>query len=56
VDHLDYWSTPPNNRQETLEYALDLSTDFEPGEDYDYSKLIYSVGLLNGFKKHDPGS
>ena len=41
VDHPDYWTKPPKNRQETLEYALDLPAVFEPGEDYGYSNTNY---------------
>lgn len=41
VDHPDYWKKPPKNHQETLEYALDLPADFEPGEDYGYSNTNY---------------
>jgi D-alanyl-D-alanine carboxypeptidase len=41
IDHPNYWSNPPKNRQETLEYALDLPADFEPGEDYGYSNTNY---------------
>jgi len=43
VDHPDYWTKPPKNRQETLEYALDLPADFEPGEDYGYSNTNYML-------------
>lgn len=43
VDHPDYWTKPPKNRQETLEYALDLPADFEPGEDYAYSNTNYML-------------
>jgi len=41
VDHPDYWKKPQKNRLETLEYALDLPADFEPGEDYGYSNTNY---------------
>ncbi|MBE0663492.1 MAG: beta-lactamase family protein [Bacteroidales bacterium] len=41
VEHPDYWKNPPKNRQETLDYALDLPADFEPGEDYGYSNTNY---------------
>jgi len=41
VDHPEYWSKPPKNKQETLEYALDLPADFEPGKDYGYSNTNY---------------
>jgi len=43
VDHPDYWVKPPKSRQETLEYALDLPADFEPGEDYGYSNTNYML-------------
>ena len=43
IDHPDYWKKPPKNRQETLEYALDLPADFEPGEDYGYSNTNYML-------------
>ncbi|NLC50316.1 MAG: beta-lactamase family protein [Bacteroidales bacterium] len=43
VDHPDYWKNPPKNKQETLEYALDLPADFEPGEDYGYSNTNYML-------------
>ncbi len=43
VDHPEYWTNPPKNRQETVEYALDLPADFEPGEDYGYSNTNYML-------------
>ena len=43
VDHPDYWTKPPKNKQETLEYALDLPADFEPGKDYGYSNTNYML-------------
>jgi CubicO group peptidase (beta-lactamase class C family) len=43
VDHPDYWIKPPKNKQETMEYALDLPADFEPGEDYGYSNTNYML-------------
>ncbi len=43
VDHPDYWIKPPKNRQETLEYALDLPADFKPDEDYGYSNTNYML-------------
>jgi CubicO group peptidase (beta-lactamase class C family) len=43
VDHPDFWIKPPKNRQETLEYALDLPADFKPGEDYAYSNTNYML-------------
>lgn len=43
VDHPDYWKNPPKSRQETLDYALDLPADFEPGADYGYSNTNYML-------------
>ncbi|MDB4292573.1 beta-lactamase family protein [Maribacter sp.] len=43
VDHPDFWKNPPKNKQETLDYALDLPADFEPGEDYGYSNTNYML-------------
>ena len=43
VAHPDYWTNPPKNKQETLEYALDLPADFEPGEDSSYSNTNYML-------------
>ncbi len=43
VDHPDYWKNPPKSKQETLDYALDLPADFEPGEDYGYSNTNYML-------------
>ena len=41
ADHPNYWTKPPKNKQETLEFALDLPADLEPGEDYGYSNTNY---------------
>jgi CubicO group peptidase (beta-lactamase class C family) len=43
VDHPDFWKKPPKSRQETLDYALDLPADFEPGKDYGYSNTNYML-------------
>lgn len=43
VDHPDFWKKPPKSRQETLDYALDLPADFEPGEGYGYSNTNYML-------------
>jgi D-alanyl-D-alanine carboxypeptidase len=43
VDHPNYWTNPPKNKQETLEYALDLPADFEPGKSYGYSNTNYML-------------
>jgi len=43
VDHPDYWTKPPKNKQETLEYALDLPADFKPDKDYGYSNTNYML-------------
>ena len=41
TDNPDFWQDQPANRKETLEYALDLPANFEPGEDYGYSNTNY---------------
>ncbi|MFC5623827.1 serine hydrolase domain-containing protein [Algoriphagus winogradskyi] len=43
VDHPDYWTNPPKNKEETLAYGLDLPADFEPGESYGYSNTNYML-------------
>ncbi|SMD45503.1 CubicO group peptidase, beta-lactamase class C family [Aquiflexum balticum DSM 16537] len=43
VNHPDYWTKPPKDKQETLEYALDLPADFLPGEGYGYSNTNYML-------------
>ncbi|WP_194976350.1 serine hydrolase domain-containing protein [Aquiflexum lacus] len=43
VNHPDYWTKPPKNKQETLAYALDLPADFEAGEGYGYSNTNYML-------------
>lgn len=43
IDHPDYWKNPPKNKQETLDYALDLPADFEPGKSYGYSNTNYML-------------
>jgi CubicO group peptidase (beta-lactamase class C family) len=43
VDHPNYWAKPPKSRKETLDYALDLPADFQPGEDYGYSNTNYML-------------
>ena len=57
VDHPDYWKKPPENRQETLEYALNLPADFEPDEDYGYSNTNYMlisdlIDKVLGYSRH----
>ena len=42
TDHPDFsWDDPPKSREETLELALDLPANFEPGESYGYSNTNY---------------
>lgn len=41
TDNPGYWTDPPESRKEALEYALDLPSYFEPGEDYGYSNTNY---------------
>lgn len=43
VDHPNYWTNPPKDKQETLEYALDLPALFKPGEEYSYSNTNYML-------------
>jgi len=43
VNHPDYWTKPPKNKQETLDYALDLPADFKPDADYGYSNTNYML-------------
>jgi len=43
VEHPDYWKNPPESRQETLDYALDLPADFKPGKGYGYSNTNYML-------------
>ncbi|MBU3003201.1 serine hydrolase domain-containing protein [Paraglaciecola arctica] len=43
VDHPDFWIKPPKNKQETLDYALDLPADFEPDKGYGYSNTNYML-------------
>lgn len=43
VDHPEFWSKPPKNKKETLEYALDLPALFMPGEKYSYSNTNYML-------------
>lgn len=41
TDHPGFWSNPPANSKEALEYALDLPANFEPGEEYGYCNTNY---------------
>lgn len=41
TDHPGFWENPPKSTEETLELALDLPADFEPGEDFGYSNTNY---------------
>lgn len=43
VEHPDFWTHPPKNKEETLEYGLDLPADFPPGESYGYSNTNYML-------------
>lgn len=40
-DNSDFWIDQSNDRQEALEFALDLPANFEPGEEYGYSNTNY---------------
>ncbi len=57
TDYGNYWENPPETREETLELALDLPANFEPGEDYGYSNTNYLlIGKLIeqvvGYSRH----
>ncbi len=41
TDYPDFWMNPPETAKATLELALDLPANFEPGEDYGYSNTNY---------------
>jgi CubicO group peptidase (beta-lactamase class C family) len=41
TDYPGFWENPPDSSEETLELALDLPANFEPGEDYGYSNTNY---------------
>ncbi|MFY0675141.1 MAG: beta-lactamase family protein [Bacteroidia bacterium] len=42
TDNADFpWDNPPESAEEALEYALDLTADFKPNEDYAYSNTNY---------------
>jgi len=41
TDHPGFWTDPPNNSREALEFTLDLPADFEPDEEYGYSNTNY---------------
>ncbi len=43
VDHPEYWSKPPKNKEETLAYGLDLPATFKPNESYGYSNTAYML-------------
>ncbi len=41
VENPDFWVNAPHNAKESLEFALDMPTSFEPDEDYGYSNTNY---------------
>ncbi|MBT8041160.1 MAG: beta-lactamase family protein [Gammaproteobacteria bacterium] len=41
TDTPNFWTDPPENRDETLERVLDLPARFAPGEKYEYSNTNY---------------
>lgn len=41
TDYPDFWMDPPTTAKKTLELALDLPANFEPGEEYGYSNTNY---------------
>lgn len=57
TDHPGYWENPPEGREETLELALDLPANFEPGENYGYSNTNYLllgklIEQVVGYSRH----
>jgi CubicO group peptidase (beta-lactamase class C family) len=52
-----YWEKPPESHEETLELALNLPANFEPGEDYGYSNTNYLllrklIDKVVGYSRH----
>ena len=43
VDHPEYWSKPPKNKEETLAYGLNLPATFKPNAAYGYSNTAYML-------------
>lgn len=41
TDTPNFWTDPPKNSKEALERVLDLPSNFEPDEDYEYSNTNY---------------
>lgn len=41
TDSPNFWINPPENSKDTLELVLDLPSNFQPGEDYEYSNTNY---------------
>ncbi|MFT6811359.1 MAG: D-alanyl-D-alanine carboxypeptidase, partial [Saprospiraceae bacterium] len=41
IDHPTYWENQPYSNDEALELAIDMSSYFEPDEDYEYSNTNY---------------
>lgn len=41
TDTPNFWEAPPKSNKEALELVFDLPSNFEPGEDYEYSNTNY---------------
>ncbi len=41
IDHPTYWENQPYSNDEALELAIDMSANFEPDQDYEYSNTNY---------------
>ncbi len=41
IDHPTYWENQPYSNDEALELATDMSANFEPDQDYEYSNTNY---------------
>ena len=57
IDHPEFWKNPPNNYEEALELAIEMSASFKPDEDYGYSNTNYLllrklVDKVVGYNNH----
>ncbi len=46
TDTPNFWTDPPKSSEEALERVLDLPSNFDPGEDYEYSNTNYLLITL----------
>jgi D-alanyl-D-alanine carboxypeptidase len=57
TDHPGFWENPPESTQASLELALDLPANFEPGERYEYCNTNYLllrelIDMAVGYSRH----